>query len=244
MLMGFDAHGHCFMFANGGCSIYSHRPETCRTYDCRVFTAAGMNAGPDKSVINERIASWRFEYPSPRDHEEHRAVTAAANFIRQHPIRFPGGHVPSRPSEIAVLAVKSYQVFLDKPATDAEIAAAIVAACRDFDGQLIYPGRKNVKISDSSLRLLALLLIGLAAGPEIGLAVEMTTLLEILGAVAFFMAFSIGMRMALTDLAIALRDYVCRPYVPRMITTVTLVHVTARVLYLGIVVVADRQASV
>jgi hypothetical protein len=133
--MGFDAQGHCFMFANGGCSIYSHRPETCRTYDCRVFTAAGMKAGPDKSVINERIASWRFEYSSPRDHEEHGAVTAAANFIRQHPVRFPGGHVPSRPSEIAVLAVKSYQVFLDKPATDAEIAAAIVTACRDFDSR-------------------------------------------------------------------------------------------------------------
>jgi len=134
LLMGFDQQGHCFMFAGGGCSIYAHRPETCRTYDCRVFTAAGMNAGPEKSVINERIANWRFEYPNPRDHEEHRAVTDAANFIRQHPIRFPGGRVPSRPSEIAVLAVKSYQVFLDKPATDAEIAAAIVAACRDFDG--------------------------------------------------------------------------------------------------------------
>ncbi len=66
MLMGFDEQGHCFMFANGGCSIYPHRPETCRTYDCRVFTAAGMNAGPDKSEINERIASWRFEYPEPR----------------------------------------------------------------------------------------------------------------------------------------------------------------------------------
>ena len=131
--MGFDAQGHCLMFVNGGCSIYPHRPETCRTYDCRVFTAAGMNAGPEKSVINERIASWKFEYSSPCDHEEHEAVTAAANFIRQHPIRFPGGHVPSRASEIAVLAVKSYQVFLDKPATDAEIAAAIVAACRDFD---------------------------------------------------------------------------------------------------------------
>ena len=90
LLMGFDAQGHCFMFANGGCSIYSHRPETCRTYDCRVFTAAGMNAGPDKSVINERIASWRFEYSSPRDHEEHGAVTAAANFIRQHPDPLPG----------------------------------------------------------------------------------------------------------------------------------------------------------
>jgi Fe-S-cluster containining protein len=135
LLMGFDSQGHCHMFANGGCSIYSHRPETCRTYDCRVFTAAGMNAGPDKSVINERIASWRFEYSSPREREEHAAVTAAATYMRQHPVRFPGGHVPSRPSEIAVLAVKSYQVFLDKPATDAEISAAIVAACQSFDSR-------------------------------------------------------------------------------------------------------------
>ncbi len=136
MLMGFDDQGHCFMFANGGCAIYQHRPETCRTYDCRVFTAAGMNAGPDRPVINDRIAAWRFEYPGDRDREEHRAVTAAANFIRQHPIRFPGGHIPSRPSEIAVLAVKSYQVFLEVPSSDAEIAAAIVDACRRFDAAL------------------------------------------------------------------------------------------------------------
>jgi len=133
MLMGFDEQGHCFMFVNGGCSIYRHRPETCRTYDCRVFSAAGMNAGPDKSVINERISRWRFDYPSERDREEHRAVTAAANYMRQHPVRFPGGRVPSRPSEIAVLAVKSYEVFLGEPRSDAEISAAIVDACRRFD---------------------------------------------------------------------------------------------------------------
>lgn len=134
-LMGFDERGHCFMFVNGGCSIYAQRPETCRTYDCRVFTAAGMDAGPERPVINERIASWRFDYPSDRDREEHRAVTAAANYLRQHPVRFPGGRVPSRPSEIAVLAVKSYEVFLDTPATDAAICAAIVEACRTFDRQ-------------------------------------------------------------------------------------------------------------
>ena len=133
-LMGFDAQGHCRMYTGGGCSIYANRPETCRTYDCRVFTAAGMNAGPERSVINERIASWKFDYLTPRDHEEHHAVTAAANFLRQHVVRFPGGRIPSRPSEIAVLAVKSYQVFLNKPATDAEISSAIVAACRHFDG--------------------------------------------------------------------------------------------------------------
>jgi hypothetical protein len=147
LLMGFDEQGHCFMFANGGCSIYQHRPETCRTYDCRVFTAAGLNAGPDKSVINQRIASWQFDYPSPRDTEEHRAVTAAANFIRQHPIRFPGGRVPSRPSEIAVLAVKSYEVFMDQPETDAETSAAIVEACRSFDAAGPGPSPIHASIS-------------------------------------------------------------------------------------------------
>lgn len=134
-LMGFHENGHCFMFANGNCTIYAHRPETCRTYDCRVFTAASMNAGEGRDEINERIARWRFDYPSPRDREEHRAVTAAANFLRQHVVRFPGGHVPSRPSDIAVLAVKAYQVFLDPPSSDAEISAAIIQATRDFDRQ-------------------------------------------------------------------------------------------------------------
>jgi Fe-S-cluster containining protein len=134
-LMGYDERGHCFMFVNNGCSIYQHRPETCRTYDCRVFTAAGMNAGPDKTEINERIASWRFEYPTSRDLDEHRAVTAAANYIRQHVVRFPNGRVPSHPSEVAVLAVKAYEVFLDPPGSDAEISAAIIATSREFDRQ-------------------------------------------------------------------------------------------------------------
>jgi Fe-S-cluster containining protein len=134
LLMGYLPNGHCPMFGNGGCTIYQDRPDTCRTYDCRVFSATAMKAGgDDKSVINERVASWRFEYPTPQDHEEQRAVIAAANFIRQHPIRFPGGRVPARPSEVAVLAVKAYSVFLQRPETDAEVAAAIIAASREFD---------------------------------------------------------------------------------------------------------------
>ena len=34
--------GHCPMLVDGRCSIYEHRPRTCRTYDCRVFPAAGL----------------------------------------------------------------------------------------------------------------------------------------------------------------------------------------------------------
>jgi hypothetical protein len=123
------------MFSGRGCSIYPDRPETCRTYDCRVFAAAGMPAGgADKSVINERVASWRFEYPTELDRREQRAVQAAAGFLRQHPVRFPGGHVPSRANEIAVLAVKVYEVFLDDAGDDRAIAAAIVTAACAFDG--------------------------------------------------------------------------------------------------------------
>jgi Fe-S-cluster containining protein len=134
MLMGYDAHGHCLMFANGGCSIYQDRPETCRTYDCRIFSAAGMKAGgDDKAVINERVTRWRFSFPTDQDRAEQRAVAAAASFLRQHPVRFPGGHVPSRPSEIAVLAVKTFAVFMRAAARDNEIAAAIVDTALEFD---------------------------------------------------------------------------------------------------------------
>lgn len=132
LMMGYDERGHCPMFGAGGCSIYSHRPETCRTYDCRIFTAAGMSAGEGRNMINERIARWSFEY-SHAGLEEHAAVKAAAAFLRQHPVRFPGGHIPSRPAEIAVLAVKSYTVFMSRPANDAEAAAGIVRACKEFD---------------------------------------------------------------------------------------------------------------
>ncbi len=134
-LMGYHPDGRCRMLVDGNCSIYTDRPETCRSYDCRVFTAAGMNAGADKPVINARVARWRFDYEQERDRQEHRAVTAAANFLRQHPVRFGRGRVPSRPAEIAVLAVKAYEVFLDPPASDRDIAAAIVARVAEFDSE-------------------------------------------------------------------------------------------------------------
>ncbi|MGP3372709.1 YkgJ family cysteine cluster protein, partial [Escherichia coli] len=43
LLMGYDENGHCPMFKDGKCSIYSARPETCRQYDCRVLAATGAS---------------------------------------------------------------------------------------------------------------------------------------------------------------------------------------------------------
>lgn len=133
-LLGFRAGGQCKMLVGRECSIYPHRPETCRSYDCRVFAAAEMNAGEGKAEINERVARWRFDFADDGARAEQRAVAAAARYLRQHPVRFSSGHVPSRPSEVAVLAVKSYAVFLQAPADDAAIRAALVKAAEDFDG--------------------------------------------------------------------------------------------------------------
>ena len=47
MLLGYDENGHCPMLIDDKCSIYEHRPITCRSYDCRIFPAAGIVAGDD-----------------------------------------------------------------------------------------------------------------------------------------------------------------------------------------------------
>ena len=44
VLLGYDENGHCPMLIDDQCSIYEHRPRTCRTYDCRVFPAAGLES--------------------------------------------------------------------------------------------------------------------------------------------------------------------------------------------------------
>ena len=72
VLLGYDERGHCPMLVDGRCSIYEHRPRTCRTYDCRVFAAAGIE--PDQPLIAERARRWRFG----GDGQEQRVAIRAA----------------------------------------------------------------------------------------------------------------------------------------------------------------------
>jgi uncharacterized protein len=116
VLLGYDTNGRCPMLINGRCSIYDDRPLTCRNYDCRVFTAAGISAGEgEKARITRRSLRWRFEYPTRSDREEHSAVRAAAKFIREHADCFPGGAIPDNPGQLAVVAIKAYDVFHKNP---------------------------------------------------------------------------------------------------------------------------------
>jgi hypothetical protein len=83
LVLGYDEHGHCPMLVDNRCSIYEHRPIACRTYDCRVFPASGLDPGDDdKPLIAERARRWRFSYPTPHDRALHDAVRAAAEFAR------------------------------------------------------------------------------------------------------------------------------------------------------------------
>src|SRR5262249_465616 len=39
VLMGYNEKGECPMLIDNKCSIYEHRPQTCRDFDCRIFAA-------------------------------------------------------------------------------------------------------------------------------------------------------------------------------------------------------------
>lgn len=136
-MMGYGPDGHCPMFDGSGCTIYPHRPQTCRDYDCRIFAAAGLVAGgAEKRVINERVDAWRFSYADEGARRRHVAIRATAAFIRDRWQAFPGLCAPTAPTGIAVLALKSHRVFLDpahEELADEERARAILRASRDFD---------------------------------------------------------------------------------------------------------------
>lgn len=146
VLLGYDKNGFCPMMAENRCSIYEDRPQTCRSYDCRIFTAAGIAAGgDDKALINQRTRQWKFSYSTKLDHDRHLAVQAAARFLKEQVEFFPKGEVPSNPTQLAILAIKVYDVFLKykyEPgktggeASYARIAKAVMKASAKFEERL------------------------------------------------------------------------------------------------------------
>ncbi len=127
VLLGYDERGHCPMLIDNRCSIYEHRPRTCRTYDCRVFPAAGLvdgdtdesahcddDSGADggASSIAQRARRWRFEFPSHADRAQHAAVRAAAEFLAENPDHPLGAAGATNATQLAVLAIEIHGDFL------------------------------------------------------------------------------------------------------------------------------------
>lgn len=114
VVMGYDENGHCPMFVDQRCSIYEHRPRTCRSYDCRVFPAAGVQlTDGDKTEIAGRVGRWTFDFPTSSDRIMQAAMQAAATFLREHTRELPEGLVPRNPTQLAFLAVKIHDVFIE-----------------------------------------------------------------------------------------------------------------------------------
>jgi len=107
VVMGYDEHGRCPMLIDDVCSIYEHRPRTCRTYDCRVFPAAGIEPD-DKPLIADRARRWEFEYADSDARSLHDAVRAAARFVRER------DEAPSSATQLAVLAVENHASFTER----------------------------------------------------------------------------------------------------------------------------------
>ena len=117
VVMGYDERGHCPMFVDGACSIYEHRPRTCRTYDCRVFPAAGLEPDHDgRARIAEQVRRWRFDFTELDDQTVQSAVQAAGAYLRANADRLPG-LVPGNATQLAFLAVRIRDVFLERQAT-------------------------------------------------------------------------------------------------------------------------------
>lgn len=112
-VMGFDENGQCPMFQKNECSIYEHRPLTCRQFDCRVFAITELKlTGENKSLINRQIGRWKFAFPAQEDTIKHLAVQAASQFLQNHTDCFPAGILPDNKIQLAVLALKVFDVFL------------------------------------------------------------------------------------------------------------------------------------
>lgn len=128
VLLPYDERGHCPMLRDSACSIYEHRPRTCRTYDCRVFAATGtLPDEPEKAAIASRVARWRFDAASAPETRALDAMHAAAAFLADHPAILRTAGIPVNATQLAVAAVVVHERFLDPTIPDPDdVTSALV----------------------------------------------------------------------------------------------------------------------
>jgi Fe-S-cluster containining protein len=112
MVLGYNERGHCPLLVDNKCSIYEHRPRTCRTYDCRVFAAAGVEVeGDDQADIARQARRWRFSYPTEADRAAQDAVRAAVTFLESE-------HEDGAPTNATQLAIRAIETYDDPESSD------------------------------------------------------------------------------------------------------------------------------
>ena len=129
--MGYRQDGCCPMLHDGRCSIYADRPRTCRDYDCRIYAATGLLPDGNRPAIAKRVLEWQFDYRDAEDQRTAAALQRAALFLRGQRESLPREWQPATAAIIAVLAVKTCDLFSDADKSPA--LAAVIARAREFD---------------------------------------------------------------------------------------------------------------
>jgi len=140
LLLGYTETGACPVLVDGRCTVYEDRPLVCRTYDCRMYTATGVE--PDRAEIAAQVRRWRFAYPAPEDRELHEAVLAAVRFIHSERACLPSDAARQQPIRVATLAVYAHGKFLPgattgfrrRPVTDRDRVHAVADANEELFG--------------------------------------------------------------------------------------------------------------
>src|SRR5581483_5975583 len=92
VLLGYDEREHC--------------PRTCRTYDCRIYAATGLDVDAEddrKAPVARQARRWRFSFPTGDDRRRQAAVRAAVRTVRATSV-----------TQLAVRAVERHEEFLDR----------------------------------------------------------------------------------------------------------------------------------
>jgi Fe-S-cluster containining protein len=112
VVLGYDEHGHCRLLVDDKCSIYEQRPNACRTYDCRILAATGLDPGEEQGDLARRARQWQFSYSTEDDRTEHAAVRAAAAFLGAHSDLVRGAGISTNETQLAALAIEIRESFL------------------------------------------------------------------------------------------------------------------------------------
>jgi hypothetical protein len=113
MVMGYDKQGRCPMLVRNKCSVYRNRPETCRSFDCRILAASGLAAESNvNNPIFQQARRWIFRCPTKDDRHLLSTVQDAARFLTSHPECIQNNRVPIDEIQLSVLAIQVHDVFI------------------------------------------------------------------------------------------------------------------------------------
>jgi Fe-S-cluster containining protein len=111
-LLGYDEAGRCPMLEGSGCTIYADRPNTCRTYDCRIFAAAGIaESAAEKADVTSRARRWQFGYRNEESREMHRLFKLGAHLLVDLQQQEGASVLPRTATQLALLAVQLQDHF-------------------------------------------------------------------------------------------------------------------------------------